>query len=296
MESGPGSTAWCGSGVGARRPPRWRTCRYRRSTPGSSQTRSWEFDKGLHMQSDVFMHNRYKYTRQPLPFVTVPSEYPSGGFTVTYRDPTLTLYPYILNCFCKELKQSSSSVMAHTWMSHSTYMNESWHMYAQMPTRICCLCACAWVIWHLHESVMARAWISHGTYTNEAGHTHELFMARVCANADKVLPSQCVRLSHGRELLARQRLSWPPLRAVRYGLCMPRVFVSVFFLRPMTCATRRTRFSIRKSSTCWLCCVWIENSYDSYDSWILMVKMRIHMTHAWNTSWVERSKFQRNVV
>jgi len=37
-------------------------------------------------------------------------------------------------------------VMAHTWMSHGTYMNESWH---------------------IHEWVMAHTWMSHGTYMNE---------------------------------------------------------------------------------------------------------------------------------
>ena len=73
--------------VWARRPPHWRTCRYGRSTPGPKRPAIHELrlDKELHVQSDVlFMYYRYKY----LPFVTVSSDYPLGGVTVTYRDPT----------------------------------------------------------------------------------------------------------------------------------------------------------------------------------------------------------------
>jgi len=47
-------------------------------------------------------------------------------------------------------------------------------------------------------------------------------------------------------------LSWTPLRGVRYGLCVPKVFVSVFFLRPVMCVAMEIRFSTRKRSTCWL--------------------------------------------
>ena len=44
-------------------------------------------------------------------------------------------------------------------------------------------------------------------------------------------------------------LSWSPLQGVRKRICVPKVFVSVFFLGPMTCVTRGIRLSIRKRST-----------------------------------------------
>ena len=59
---------------------------------------------------------------------------------------------------------------------------------------------------------------------------------------------------------------WRPLMASSSGghiHCVPKVFVSVFFLRPIACVTRGIRFSIRKRSICWLCCVCIENSYNT---------------------------------
>ena len=58
-------------------------------------------------------------------------------------------------------------------------------------------------------------------------------------------------------------LWWPPVRGVRLGPCVLKVFVSVFFLRQMTCVMRVIRFLIRKRSTCWLCCVSIKNSYNT---------------------------------
>ena len=49
---------------------------------------SWELDKGLH-ESPMYLCTIVTIkTRQPLPFVTVPLDYPLRGVTVTYRDPT----------------------------------------------------------------------------------------------------------------------------------------------------------------------------------------------------------------
>ena len=79
-----------------------------------------------------------------------------------------------------------------------------------------------------------------------------------------------------------------PLRGVRYGLCVPKIFVSVFFLRPMTCVTRDIRFSIRKRLTCWLC----------HERFMLVVSRmnREFIQHMRkNLLQVEWSKFQQNI-
>jgi len=60
------------------------------------------------------------------------------------------------------------------------------------------------------------------------------------------------------------------------GFC--EVLVSVFFLRSMMCVTKGISFSIRKRSTCWLCYVWIENSYNtcmkSTPSWVVKISTK----------------------
>jgi len=59
------------------------------------------------------------------------------------------------------------------------------------------------------------------------------------------------------------------------GFVCTKFFVSVFFLRPMMCLKIEVRFLIRKRATCWLCYVWIENSYNtcvkSNPSWVVKI-------------------------
>ena len=64
-----------------------------------------------------------------------------------------------------------------------------------------------------------------------------------------------------------------PSSGGQIGALCAESFVSVFFLRQMMCVTMEIRFSIRKRSTCWLCYVWIKNSYNtcvkSTSSWVV---------------------------
>ena len=92
---------------------------------------------------------------------------------------------YTWHCVVHEtcLSVQCEWVMAHMWMSHGTYVNESWHIcewvMAHMWTgRITYECVLShrnesWHIcepWHTYEWVMAHVWMSHGTRVNESWH------------------------------------------------------------------------------------------------------------------------------
>ena len=97
MEWGPGSTAWYGSGVGVRRPPRWRTCRYGRSTPASQRPAKHvaEIRQGAARGNPMYLCT--SVTSKPAKFCLCHGtlRLHLGGVTVPYQDPTSNLYPYI---------------------------------------------------------------------------------------------------------------------------------------------------------------------------------------------------------
>ena len=93
---------------------------------------------------------------------------------------------------------SHERVMAHTWIGHGTYMNESWHTYwwvmAHILTSHCThmngVMSYTWVSYELwqrcwranstsRERVMAHTWMGHGTHMNESWHTYWWVMENV---------------------------------------------------------------------------------------------------------------------
>ena len=70
--------------------------------------------------------------------------------------------------------------MAHIWMSHVTYMNESCRTYEWVMLHI-------WMSHvtymnescHIYEWVMSHIWMSHVTHMNESCHTYEWVMSHI---------------------------------------------------------------------------------------------------------------------
>jgi len=93
MEWRPGVTAWW---VWARRPPRWRTCRYGRSTPGSKRPAKPE----LRLDKELHVAVRCIFARSLQVNLSIPAvchgtlRISPWGVTVTDQGPPKTLYSY----------------------------------------------------------------------------------------------------------------------------------------------------------------------------------------------------------
>ena len=80
--------------------------------------------------------------------------------------------------------------MAHTCMSHGTCVNKSWHILEWVMANMILLTMCHSLSstilihthtnesWHICECVMAHMWMRHGTYVNESWHTYKWVMSR----------------------------------------------------------------------------------------------------------------------
>jgi len=59
--------------------------------------------------------------------------------------------------------------MAHTWMSHGTYIHESWHcleLRQELNKHVL-----TWLGAYIHD-FMAHIWMRHGTHIKESWHRH----------------------------------------------------------------------------------------------------------------------------
>ena len=122
-----------------------------------------------HTHTHTHKHTHEVFPSSP-PYKLIPLFYSPSPLSPL---PLLSLYKliplfyslsYTWHCVVHEtcLSVQCEWVMAHMWMSHGTYVHESWHI-------------CEWV--------MAHMWMSHGTYVNESWQICE--WANVSRNVSK---------------------------------------------------------------------------------------------------------------
>jgi len=93
---------------------------------------------------------------------------------------------------CETSWHACEWVMAHTWMSHVTHVNDLWHASLSLYNHVLDNPLKRHGThmnepWHMYEWVMAHTWMSHGTHMNESWHIYEWVMSHTWMTYDMPL-------------------------------------------------------------------------------------------------------------